>query len=208
MSSRVFSDKVKDLFDKDEELTGRPLLRMAIGRIFDDVDSGTPIVEAMYKHYRLLQVPLYKIEDAVYEVTGQRIKAAAAGYPKFKRRFRKHTIDKTTGEVSVVPSTLVLTNMLIGQNPSEKVTEPTIEVEVKPIDIEAQIILTSNEFNSLQNIYKSHYSVVYNYIIISVEPKTIGLKFLDNKFNIKMEISSERIQPTPEVKRIEAIKNS
>ena len=208
MSERVFSEKVNDLLNKDLEQTGRPLLRMAICRVFDDVDKGTPIMEAMYNHYRLLQVPLYKIEDMIYEITGERIKAQAAGYPKFKHRHRKQIIDKETGEVKVVMSPQLSIGAIVAQGTCiqlPKVT-PEYRIDVAPMEpLEAQIILRRREMNDIFKLYNTHYHMG-DYVEISVQPKMATIRFLDSKYNVRMEISSEREQQTttPEVKSVKA----
>ena len=187
MSTRIITDKVKNLLDKDYEQTGRPLLRIAIGKIFDDVDTGMSLAEAMYKHHKLLRISLYKIEDIIYEITGERIKAKGAGYPKFKRRYRKRIVDKEAGEIKIAASHPL---------PQNAIPEQLLPVDIKTIEqVSAQVILT---FDEMMNIYKLFQAnglqdkVTDSYIIICAEPKKFGIKFLDEKNNIRMEILNER----------------
>jgi hypothetical protein len=205
---RVFSDKVLAMFKQHLDKEGSPVLEMSIKNILDDIKKGTLPTKAIWTQSKFLRVPLFQLEDVIYEITGKRYHAKGAGCPGFKRRpykkREKFIIDKETGEV--LDGKRIFTNMIIGQDSCMELPKimPGCEVEIKPIEpMEAQIILRRREMNDLYKLYNTHYNMG-DYIVVSVQPKTITMKFLDSKYNVKMEISSEREQATttPEVKSI------
>ena len=206
---RVFSEKVLAMFKKHLEKDGSPRVEMSIKNILDDIERGTTPTKAIWTQSKLLNVPMFHLEDIIYEITGQRYHSKAAGCPAFKRRpykKRERFIDKETGEV--IGGGRIITNMAIGMDSYMDLPKalPGCEIEIKPTDpLEAQIILRRREMNDIFKLYNTHYHMG-DYVEINVQPKIVTIRFLDNKYNVKMEISSEREQQTttPEVKSVKA----
>ena len=205
MKDRTYSDKVLKIFEEHLKQDGRPVLRMSIDNILDEIDKGMTPGAAIYLQSKLLRLPMYKLEDVMYEITGERYHAKCAGFPKFSRRpYKKRestaVIDKETGEVlenMTITDTETMPSVLYPDENSISISVNALEPMV------AQVHLTYDEMLNIYKLFQTHSihgNVKDAYIILSTEPKKIGLKFLDDKCNIRLEINSERQHPRAEKK--------
>ena len=200
MKDRVYSDKVIKIFEEHLKQDGRPVLKLSIDNIMDAIDGGETPAKAIYLQSKLLRVPMYKLEDVMYEITGERYHSKSACFPKFSRRpYKKREvhpiIDKETGEV--------LSNMTISDNPPIKIITRDMSLISVLEPMQAQINLTYEEMVSLYKLFQTHSlqaDVDDAYIILSTEPKKFSIKFLDEKCNTRMEIHNERHHPRSEEK--------